>query len=372
MLMTMKEPNTMPKVSIILLNWNGLNDTLECLDSVYRLDYPSFEVIVVDNCSSDDSVETIRNKYPGVILIENSKNLGFTGGNNVGMKHAMGLGADYVWLLNNDTVVEPTALAELVDKAESSENIGMISPVVHCYLDKGLQQFIGSYVNWRNVQILYPDREFKIEDGFRYSGANVCLWGTALLIKKTTIEAIGYLESEYFAYWEDTEYSLRAIRYGLQNAMCYEAKIFHKTPIDYSSQPKGRHYYYFMLRNRLFLGKSYLNSYSGKLSFYKNYGSNLISSIGACWQAGEMASFNACLNGAWHGFKDKGGAMTDDDPMPDCLVTVFKMIAGNHPFFIADLISFKVSKIFNELCKRFKYGVQKEVCNNFTEEGPKI
>lgn len=359
-----KTDTSMPMVYVIILNWKGLQDTLECLESVYRLDYPVFKVIVIDNCSSDDSVETIRREYPNVFLIENSENLGFTGGNNVAMKYAMKAGADYVWLLNNDTIIESGSLTKLVDKAESSKDIGMVSPVIHCYLDKGLKQFIGSYVNWRNVQILYPDRKFKIEDGFRYDGANVCLWGTAMLIKKTTIETIGYLKSEYFAYWEDTEYSLRAIRSGLQNAMCYEAKIFHKTPIDSSSLPKGSHYYYYMLRNWLFFGKSYLNSYSGKLSFYRNYASNLISSIGACWQAGEMASFNACLNGAWHGFKNKGGAMTDDDPMPDRLVTVFKIIANNHPFFIADLMDFNISKIFKELCKRYKFRAQKLARNN--------
>jgi len=349
----------MPKVYIIILNWNGLKDTLECLASVYRLDYPDFEVIVVDNCSSDDSVETIHRKFPRVILIENSKNLGFTGGNNVAIEHAIGLGTDYVWLLNNDTTVEPMALAELINKAEASEEIGMVSPVIHCYLDKDLQQFIGSYVDWRNLQILYPDREFQIESGFKYDGANVCLWGTALLIKKTTIDAIGYLKNEYFAYWEDTEYSLRAIRYGLQNAMCYETKIFHKTPIDSSSLPKGKHYYYFMLRNRLSLGKTYLSSYTGKLSFYRDYISSLISSTGACWQENELDKFHACLNGAWHGFKDRGGPMTDESPMPLYLVTVFKVIAGNHPFFIADLINFNVSKIFKEVRKRYKCRAQK-------------
>lgn len=354
----------MPKVYIIILNWNGLKDTLECLDSVYRLDYPHFEVIVVDNCSSDASARSIRQKFPQIIMIENSSNMGFTGGNNIGIYHALKSGGDYVWLLNNDTVVEPTSLTTLVARGESSTEIAMVSPEIYCYLGRDVRQFSGSYVDWKNVEILYPDRVSACEGGFRYGGANVCLWGTALLIKRTTIEAVGYLNSDYFAYWEDTEYSLRTIRAGLQNAMCYDAKIFHKTPIDSSSLPRGSHYYYFMLRNRLFLGKSYLNSYAGKLSFYRKFASNLISSIGACWQAGNIAGFTACLNGTWHGFINKGGAMTADEPMPAYLIPVFKMIAGNHPFLMAALLNFDGTKIVRELRNRCTSWLYKRVQTN--------
>lgn len=93
---------------------SGLQDTLECLESVFQLDYPSVEVIVVDNGSADNSVEVIRNTYPQVTLIENKENLGYTGGNNIAMRHAIERGADYMWLFNNDTVVEPDTLNKLV------------------------------------------------------------------------------------------------------------------------------------------------------------------------------------------------------------------------------------------------------------------
>ena len=344
----------MPKVYIIIINWNGLTDTLECLESVFGLDYPVFQVIVVDNGSSDSSVEKIRMRYPHVILIESDKNLGFTGGNNLGMRHALEHNADYVWLLNNDTVVESNALTRLVDDAETSDDIAAASPVINCYLDKKRKQFAGSYVNWANLQILYPDRMYKAGDDYRYHGPDVCLWGTALLIKRKTLEKIGLLDDRYFAYWEDTEYSLRVIKNGLRNVISYDSIIYHKSPIDSSSLPKGKHYYYLMLRNRLFIRKEYLFSFLGCFFFYRDYISNLISTAGSCLQNNEMEKFNACMNGSWHGMKNIYGPMTDDNPMPKRLASAFKILSGWHPCFIGNLINCNFSKIFNGLYKKYK------------------
>lgn len=114
-----------PKVFIIIVNWNGLKDTLECLQSVFKQDYPNFEVIMVDNGSKDNSVQVIRNAYPQIILIENKENLGYTGGNNVGMHYAVNSGSDYVWLLNNDTVVEPDTLSKLVAAAKILQRLDL-------------------------------------------------------------------------------------------------------------------------------------------------------------------------------------------------------------------------------------------------------
>jgi GT2 family glycosyltransferase len=97
----------MVKVFVIILNWNGYKDTLECLRSVDKIDYPKFETVVVDNASTDGSVEAIRKRFPHVTLLENGQNLGYAAGNNVGIRHALANGAGYILLLNNDTVVDP-------------------------------------------------------------------------------------------------------------------------------------------------------------------------------------------------------------------------------------------------------------------------
>jgi GT2 family glycosyltransferase len=123
----------LPRVDIIVLNWNGLRDTLHCLQSLKRADYPAFRVLVVDNGSSDASSTSIRQRFPEVTLIENSENLGFTGGNNIGMRQALEEEADYVLLLNNDTEVAPDAVRLLVETAESDPRIGIAGPIIYYY-----------------------------------------------------------------------------------------------------------------------------------------------------------------------------------------------------------------------------------------------
>lgn len=119
-----------PKVFIIILNWNGLENTLECLASVSKLAYPFRQTIIVDNGSTDGSPDRLRTAYPHLTLIEHGVNLGYTGGNNAAMQYAMAHGADYVWLLNNDAVVEPDSLSALVATAVQNENIGDRKSVV--------------------------------------------------------------------------------------------------------------------------------------------------------------------------------------------------------------------------------------------------
>ncbi|MCS6862682.1 MAG: glycosyltransferase, partial [Abditibacteriales bacterium] len=102
-----------PQVSVLVLNWNGKADTLECLESLRRVDYPNFEIIVVDNASTDDSVAAIRQAYPELVILQNSDNLGYAEGNNVGIRYAKARGSDYVFILNNDTVVDANVLTPL-------------------------------------------------------------------------------------------------------------------------------------------------------------------------------------------------------------------------------------------------------------------
>src|SRR5712672_2084688 len=119
-----------PSVSCILLNWKGWRDTVACLDALARLDYENLSVIVVDNGSADESVRRIREAAPDILVLETGSNLGFAGGNNVGIRHALAQGADYIWLLNNDTKPEPAALAQLVRRAESNSRFGEIGSVL--------------------------------------------------------------------------------------------------------------------------------------------------------------------------------------------------------------------------------------------------
>ena len=127
----MSESSTESLVIIILLNWNSLEDTLRCIDSIFKSTYPHFEIIVVDNGSDVNPEDTLDAAYPGVQVIRNSENRGFTGGNNQGIRLALEKNADYIWLLNNDTTVSPDTLRELVRAAETFPEAGLLSPVVY-------------------------------------------------------------------------------------------------------------------------------------------------------------------------------------------------------------------------------------------------
>ncbi len=343
-----------PKVYIIILNWNGVKDTLECLESVFKLNYSNFEVIVVDNGSTDNSVETIRKMYPQVTLIENEKNLGYAGGNNIGMRYAMEYEAEYVWLLNNDTVVESNALSKLIASADNRPEIGLISPVIYYYGEPDKIQFNGSYIDWKNKTIIYPEnREPKTHEEFRI-GKNVCLWGTSLLIRRSIIKKIGYLNEKYFAYWEDTEYSTRVLEAGYRNLLCLSAKIYHKTRLPTPGTVKrSEQFFYYMTRNWYFWATSYLKSIE-KPSFLGKYLSNILLTVTHCYKYNAAEAANACLDGGWAAFRGIRGPWDRNIVMPGFLKKIFLLLGSWHPYFWAGLLQGNFSGIVSETLRRLK------------------
>lgn len=244
-----------PKVSIIILNWNGWKDTIDCLESLEKINYPNCEIIVVDNGSTDGSLERIKNHESRIKfkIVENKENLGFSGGNNVGIKYAMESRADYVLLLNNDTLVEPDFLSELVKIGESDKKIGLVGPKIYFYPpDKPARAwFCGGKINWLKTRGSHlkcgsPEESEspKISD---------YLTGCCLLIKREVIEKIGGLGEEYFLYYEDTDYCLRARKLGWQCVYAPNAVIWHK--VSQSSKEFSPSYIYYHTRNGLMLAR---------------------------------------------------------------------------------------------------------------------
>src|SRR6266702_5280110 len=170
-----------PNVVCILLNWNGWQDTVECLDALKECTYPSLTVIVVDNGSTNDSVARIRAAHPDVLLLESGKNLGFAGGNNIGIRYAMAQGAVYVWLLNNDTEPAPDALSALVAKALTDRRIGAVASICY-YADKPstVQAWAGTRFNlW--IGYARPSTEPHGDDWFH------SLYGASMLIARPAL-----------------------------------------------------------------------------------------------------------------------------------------------------------------------------------------
>jgi hypothetical protein len=337
----------MAKVFIIILNWNGLHDTLECLDSVYGLDYPSFEVMVVDNGSSDDSVETIHSNFPQVVLIENKQNLGYTGGNNVGMRYALEHGADYVWLLNNDTVVDPDALAKLVDEAELSQEVGLVSPVIHFYESPEEVQFMGAYVDLLKFKISHICDQTELD--CKIVQRNLTLWGTALLIKRSVVETVGFLSEKYFAYSEDCDYSLRALKQNFCAKIRLDARIFHK---DSRSTGKQSPIQTFLrTRNTFFLWKDNM-PWPRKFLLPGYYMGAVINSAKILSDEGNEKSFDACLDGFWAALNGRGGTYDLKFAIPSWLRIVFKFFVTWHPYFWVNLFKFNFRGIAMDISKK--------------------
>src|SRR2546425_7090973 len=143
------EKSFVKSVAIIVLNWNGWRDTVQCLTSLKKLSYPNVRIVVVDNRSTDDSVSQIRQAFPDEAIIEVEKNLGFAGGCNVGIRHALEAGAEYVWLLNNDTTVDARALGAMVEMADADAKLGAVGSAIYSTAEAiRLLAWGGGYINF--------------------------------------------------------------------------------------------------------------------------------------------------------------------------------------------------------------------------------
>lgn len=251
----------LPKVAIILLNWNGKEDTLECLESLKHITYLNYEILLVDNGSNDWSVMCFKEQYPGMEIIENGENLGFAEGNNVGIRRAMDKGANYILLLNNDTVVDPEFLGELVKVGEKDEKIGIMGPTVYYYSDQNRIQSAGVKLCWNTGKqnIL---RSNEIDDGQINEIKEVdYVGGCALLAKIELFENIGYLNSEYFAYWEETDLCRRGYKAGYKTVYVPKSKIWHK--ISQSAGKINGFFIYHITRNMFW----FMRQHATKIQF---------------------------------------------------------------------------------------------------------
>ncbi|MBE0568536.1 MAG: glycosyltransferase family 2 protein [Deltaproteobacteria bacterium] len=342
----MPEMYPSPSVTVIILNWNGLQDTLECIVSLKDMDYPDLRILVVDNGSIDGSPSLILRKHPDITLLRNASNLGFTGGNNLGIAKALEMGTDYVWLLNNDTVVEKDALKELVKGISESMEIGLASPFIHFYDAPGEVQFRGSYIDWKRRRIVKLENGGTIPQG----RVSVSLWGTALLIRRDVVERVGLLNDKYFAYHEDEDYSMRVARAGYRAVVVPEARVFHKNSRSTGSNDAPMQVF-LRSRNLFFLWVDTLKGMK-RVSHIPRYLAHIVSYGGALREKNLPDSVEACLDGVWHAFRGAGGPRNPDIKMPLPLRRTFHFLFSWHPFFWACLLRGDISGIASNIGKR--------------------
>jgi GT2 family glycosyltransferase len=220
--------NTVTHVAVVVLDWNGLEDTLACLQSLAASDWPRMTTIVVDNASDEPIEPAISKRFPGAIVIRNGQNLGFAGGMNVGLRRALELDADYVLLLNNDTLVDPAMIGQLVQAAQALPDAGILSPLV---LARDTPDVVTSAGSRFDPKRGHPGRPLLSgeRDGGRLHGVREvdASSGEAMFVPTSVALRVGPLDERFYLRLEDIDWSLRMRAAGLRNFVALDARLWH-------------------------------------------------------------------------------------------------------------------------------------------------
>lgn len=238
-------------VWIIVLNWNNPADTIECIESCLKIDYEPYQIAIVDNHSGDNSVEIFRQRFPDVPLIINQENIGYAGGNNIGIRYAIKQGADYVFLLNNDVVVEAAVLSKLVEGIRAFPRATMVAPKVLYYDARQVVNSMGTSIDWFRLRP-YLGECNQVDHGQYVSIVKKdILVGCALMIRCNVLPEIGLLDENFFLLHEEADWCLRNLRFGYENIAVPEAVVYHKCSKTMQNFSEATHYY--SVRNFLYL-----------------------------------------------------------------------------------------------------------------------
>jgi len=223
-----------PKVSVIVLNWNGAEDTAECLESLRKTTCPHPEVVVVDNASDGDDVRALKERFGDFMqVIENERNRGVSEGFNAGIRHVLKTSSpEYVVMMNNDLVLDPECLSELVRAAETDERIGIVGPKIYFSDHHGRKDVIwsaGGRVRWWGIKVHSQMGEGE-DDSPEYQRERDVDWisGCVLMFRSSLAERIGLLNPWYFIGYEDIEYCLKARHHGFRVVYVPSAVAWHR------------------------------------------------------------------------------------------------------------------------------------------------
>ena len=233
------------RVSIVIPHWNGIDTLSECLLSLFKIRHDSYEVIVVDNASTDGSQSWVKNTYPNLKLIENEKNYGYAGGCNRGALEANG---DYLVFLNNDTIQDPDWIQNLEKFMKKDNMIAAVQPKVLNYFNKNIFDYAGGsggYMDW----FCFPYARGRIfskqeRDNGQYNDSKQCFWssGTAFMIRKKLFFKAGKFDEYFFSHMEEIDLCWRLQAMGFQIWVEPDAIVYHKNALSMPMHSHKKHY----------------------------------------------------------------------------------------------------------------------------------
>jgi GT2 family glycosyltransferase len=241
---------TQPQVAIIVLNWNNVHDTLDCLRCLAHLDYSHYKILVVDNGSNDDSVLTIHANFPEIPILETGENLGYAGGNNVGIHHALKDGAEFICILNNDVIVEPAFLTPLLNALEADPRAGIATSLIVDIRDKTRVWSLGACVDWKTGSVQRLEANKPVAELTNLKPFEVSIApGSAMLVKRAVFEKAGFLDERYFLYYEEADWCIGVRKAGFKILAVPEACVIHHVSATLGQASPVTDYY--MARNRI-------------------------------------------------------------------------------------------------------------------------
>ncbi|WP_123054655.1 glycosyltransferase family 2 protein [Clostridium sp. JN-1] len=255
----------MPLVYIILVNYNGYKDTIECVNSLKRTSYNNYKILIVDNASTNNSLEVLKQTLNDCIIIESKKNLGFAGGNNLGIKSALKNNADYVLLLNNDTLVEPNFLNNMINSFNKDDRIGLVGCKIMYYPEKDKIWYGGGKIDWFKFIGIHLGNKEVDKEQYDVEKEIDFMTGCCMLIKRDVFEKIGFLCEDYFMYFEDDDFCVRVNDAGYKIWYNPKAVIYHKVGLSGGGE-ESPFSIKWCARNRLLFMNKYKNKVS-KVSF---------------------------------------------------------------------------------------------------------
>jgi GT2 family glycosyltransferase len=326
-----------PPVHVVVLNHNGLAFNEPCLRSLASSAYPALRILLVDNGSDDGSVEWVERNRPDVAVLRTGINGGWASGNNAGIRRVLGEGAAYVWLLNNDTELEPDCLPLLVDAAARDPVVGLVSPRIRHFADRKDVWFEGGEISREALMVRHCDLP-----RFRgLTGPQRYVSGCAMLVRREVFERIGLIDDRFFMYYEDADFCLRAAAAGFRAEVVPDAILYHKVAASSGgvSEHMSPFHAYHILRSEMLFWRKHLGFRAFHADWCARHLGKWVNLVPA-WAADERTrpAADAIVDAVWS--RTRGTVRSRERRPAPCW---FRKLMRTRPWLVARLMSFGAS-----------------------------